>query len=72
LAGVQRHAAKNDYSLAPGGAMAAEMAKLGKRHQLKIYPPVGANERDGHNLVLLSVPIWEQDVFAFLDPLMQW
>jgi hypothetical protein len=26
---------------------------------------------DGHNLVFSSVPTWERDVFAFLDPLMQ-
>jgi len=63
--------AKNDYSLAPGEVITAEMAKLGKPHQLKIYPPVGRSPRDGHNLMLFTVPTWERDVFAFLDPLMQ-
>lgn len=63
--------AKNDYSLAPGEVIAAELAKLGKPYQLKIYPPMGRNQSDGHNLVFSSVPTWERDVFAFLDPLMQ-
>jgi dienelactone hydrolase len=63
--------AKNDYSLAPGEAIAAELAKHRRRHQLRIYPPVGTTERDGHNLIFLNVPGWERDVFAFLDPLMR-
>ena len=63
--------AKNDYSVAPGEAIAAERGRLGKPHLLKIYPPFGANASDGHSMVLLSVPTWEQDVFRFLDPLMR-
>jgi len=61
------HAA-NDYSIAPGEALAAEMRRLGKPHRLKIYPAVGRNDRDGHNLIYRSVATWESDVFAFLDP----
>jgi carboxymethylenebutenolidase len=60
------HAA-NDYSTAPGQALAAEMQRLGKAHALKIYPPFGADARAGHNLVFGSVGTWEADVFAFLD-----
>lgn len=60
------HAA-NDYSTAPGQALAAEMQRLGKVHALKIYPPFGADARAGHNLVFGSVGTWEADVFAFLD-----
>src|SRR5262245_26812593 len=60
------HAA-NDYSTASGSALAAEMQRLGKPHALKIYPPFGADTRDGHNLVFRSVSTWEADVFAFLD-----
>ena len=63
--------ARNDYSVVPGQAIAAERRRLGKPHQLKMYPPFGANASDGHNIVFLSVPTWEQDVFRFLDPLMQ-
>jgi dienelactone hydrolase len=63
--------ARNDYSVAPGRTIAAERQRLGKPHQLKMYPPFGANASDGHNIVFLSVPTWEQDVFRFLDPLMR-
>ena len=59
--------AENDYSTAPGSALAAEMQRLGKAHALKIYPPFGADTRAGHNLVFRSVRTWEADVFAFLD-----
>jgi pimeloyl-ACP methyl ester carboxylesterase len=47
--------------------LAAEMQRLAKPHALKIYPPFGADNRAGHNLVFRSVPTWEADVFAFLD-----
>jgi hypothetical protein len=32
----------------------------------KVYPAVGRDTRDGHNLVYSSVRTWERDVFAFL------
>ena len=60
------HAA-NDYSIAPGKTLAAEMARLGKPYSRKIYPAFGTSASDGHNMVDLGVPIWERDVFAFLD-----
>ena len=63
--------AENDYSVAPGEAIAAERRRLGKPHHLKIYPSFGANASDGHSMIFLSVPTWEQDVFRFLDPLMR-
>jgi dienelactone hydrolase len=59
--------AENDYSTAPGPALAAEMQRLGKSHALKIYPSFGADSRAGHNLVFRSVGTWESDAFAFLD-----
>ena len=60
------HAA-NDYSTAPGKAMADELARLRKPHVLKIYPPVGKTADDGHNFVYTAVAQWEADVFSFLD-----
>ena len=63
--------AANDYSVAPGEVLAAEMARLGKAHQLKVYPPVGHTAQEGHGFVHLGVTSWEPDVFAFLDPLMR-
>ena len=59
--------AENDYAVTPGKALAAELARLGKPHRLKIYPPLGKSSSDGHNLVDLGVATWERDVFAFLD-----
>ena len=59
--------AKNDYSTAPGKAIADELARLGKPHVLKIYPPVGRTADDGHNFVYTAVAEWEADVFGFLD-----
>ena len=60
------HAA-NDYSTAPGYALAGEMERLHKPHLLKIYPPVGRTSEDGHNFLYLASPRWEHDVFEFLD-----
>jgi len=60
------HAA-NDYSTAPGLALAEELAKLGKPHTLKIYPPFGNTSDDGHNIIYNGVAEWEGDVFGFLD-----
>jgi carboxymethylenebutenolidase len=57
------HAA-NDYSLAPGQTLAAELAKP---HVLRIYPAVGQTANDGHNFVYTDVALWEDDVFRFLD-----
>jgi pimeloyl-ACP methyl ester carboxylesterase len=59
--------AENDYSAAPGKAMADELARLGKPHVLKIYPPVGRTADDGHNFVYTTVAEWKGDVFGFLD-----
>jgi carboxymethylenebutenolidase len=58
---------ENDYSVAPGKALAAEMARRGKAHRIKIYPAFGATTFEGHNIVHLSVATWEPNVFTFLD-----
>lgn len=59
------HAA-NDYSTVPGEAMAAELARLRRPHQLKIYPAVGSTPAEGHDAVYTDVGTWEGDVFRFL------
>jgi dienelactone hydrolase len=59
--------AANDFSIKPGKDMAAQLARLDKPHALKIYPPVGQTPEDGHNLVHIAIPLWEADVFKFLD-----
>jgi dienelactone hydrolase len=55
------HAA-NDYSIAPGEALAAEMQRLGRPHRLKIYAAVGRTAKEGHGFVFRSVATWEPDV----------
>ncbi len=59
------HAA-NDLSVEPGKTLAAEMAALGRPHELKIYPAFGATPAEGHGLIFLDPAAWEEDVFAFL------
>jgi len=59
--------ATNDYSTAPGRALAEELDRLHKPHLLKILPPVGRTPDDGHNALYEAVPQWEDDVFKFLD-----
>jgi dienelactone hydrolase len=74
LTAIDRFAAKvffihaeNDYSLSSGKLLDARREQLGKRHRLKIYPPIGHTVEDGHDFLHLGVSIWEPDVFAFLD-----
>jgi dienelactone hydrolase len=63
--------AENDYSTTAGKTLDAELARLGKPHRLKIYPPVGRTADEGHDFPLNSVATWEPDVFAFLDQYMR-
>jgi hypothetical protein len=59
--------AANDYSTAPGRALADEMERLGKPHRLKIYAAAGRSAAEGHGFVYRNVATWEPDVFAFLN-----
>jgi dienelactone hydrolase len=59
--------AANDYSTAPGYALAGELERLRKPHLLKIYPSIARTSEDGHNFLYLAIPQWEDDVFRFLD-----
>jgi dienelactone hydrolase len=58
--------AANDYSTAPGRALASELARLGKSHVLRIYPPFGDTPAQGHSFLYYDRG-WEADVFRFLD-----
>lgn len=58
--------AANDYSTAPSAVLSAEMTRLGKPNQAKIYSSVGQTAADGHDFVYLGVATWESDVFSFL------
>ncbi len=59
------HAA-NDYSTAPGSALAEELAKAGRPCSLKVYPPFGWTADDGHNIV---TPISQNGRETFSDSL---
>ena len=59
--------AENDYSLSSGKVLDARRKLIGKPHRLKIYPPIGDTEDEGHDFLHLGVNIWEPDIFAFLD-----
>jgi dienelactone hydrolase len=60
------HAA-NDYSIAPGKALAAERKKAGRAVRLKIFRAFGKTPREGHNFLYRDPGIWESAVFAFLE-----
>jgi dienelactone hydrolase len=60
------HAA-NDFSVVPGQMLSAELSRLKRPHELKIYPAVGDTPRAGHQAVYTDVTTWEPDVFRFLD-----
>ena len=60
------HAA-NDYTIASGQTLGAEMTRLGKPNRVKIYPAVGHTPEEGHDFIDLGVRIWEADVFGSLD-----
>jgi dienelactone hydrolase len=59
--------AENDFSTTAGKALAWELERLHKPHVLKIYPPVGTTQEDGHGMLYEDIPAWESDVFEFLD-----
>jgi dienelactone hydrolase len=60
------HAA-NDYDTAAGSALASQCQRMHKTCLLKIYPAVGKTPDDGHNAVYEAIPLWEAEVFNFLD-----
>lgn len=59
--------AENDYDTSAGRALAGELERLHKPYVLKIYPPVGLTQDDGHGMLYTNIPAWEDDVFKFLD-----
>jgi carboxymethylenebutenolidase len=63
--------AENDYALSCGKALDGRLEQLGKPHRLKIYPPIGLTQDDGHDFLHLGIRTWEPDVFAFLDKQMR-
>jgi len=58
--------AYNDNSLAPTYAMGAEMARLGRPHETRVYPPIGEGPGGGHGIFGTGVELWRRDVRSFL------
>lgn len=59
--------ADNDYDLAPSRTLAALMRAAGKPYLLKIYPKYGNSADEAHTLGYFGAPVWERDVFGFLE-----
>ncbi|MFZ6718571.1 alpha/beta hydrolase family protein [Undibacterium sp. Ji49W] len=59
--------AENDYDLAPSKVLHAEMQQAGKTSEMKIYPPFGKSDKDGHSFSYRGSDIWFEDVFAFMS-----
>ncbi len=59
--------AYNDNSLAPTYAMGAELARLGRPHETRIYPPIGEGPGGGHGMFGTGVELWRPDVESFLS-----
>lgn len=58
--------AQNDFSLAPAYVLGAELARLGKPHETRIYPPNGTTPTEGHALFTTGITTWSADVARFL------
>lgn len=63
--------AKNDYDLTPSRELDAVMEKAGRPHQLKIFPPFGETNQEGHEFCVKGSKFWGDDVFTFLQSAMK-
>jgi len=58
--------AYNDNSLAPTYAIGGELARLGRPHETRVYPPIGEGPGGGHGIFGTGVELWRRDVRSFL------
>jgi carboxymethylenebutenolidase len=58
--------AVNDFSLGPTYGLGAELARLGKPHEARIYGPSGTTPQEGHGFFTSGVETWSPDVRRFL------
>jgi dienelactone hydrolase len=59
--------AANDYSTAPTRELAAELARLGRPHQARVFPAFGLTPDEGHAFARDGALLWGDAVRAFLD-----
>jgi carboxymethylenebutenolidase len=59
--------AQNDFDTSPSRVLSAEMEKVGKPYQMKIFPPHGQTHMDGHaGFCLHGMAEWGPEVIEFL------
>jgi dienelactone hydrolase len=56
----------NDNSLMPTYAIGSEMARHGRPHETRIYPPIGDRPGGGHGIFGTGVDLWRADIERFL------
>jgi carboxymethylenebutenolidase len=59
--------AENDFDLNPSKVLSAEMKSAGKVAEMKIYPPFGKSNKEGHSFAYLGSSIWGTDIINFLN-----
>jgi hypothetical protein len=57
----------NDFDLTPSKTLAIVMKAANKTYELKIYPPYGNSQGDGHSFGYFGSAVWANDVFRFLN-----
>jgi carboxymethylenebutenolidase len=63
--------ARNDYDLSPTKTMSNELEKMNKPHKLLIFPKFGKTQVDGHSFCARGEQVWGNEVFSFLESVMQ-
>jgi dienelactone hydrolase len=58
--------ASDDFHLTPTYVLGAELAALGKAHEIRIYQPIGSERGSGHGVFNNAVDLWAPDVRRFL------
>ena len=59
--------AQNDNHLTPTYVLGAELGRLGKVHETRIYPAIGTTPGEGHGIFAKGTDLWEGDVERFLS-----
>ena len=58
--------AADDVHLTPTYALADELARAGKVHEVRVYGAIGDAPGDGHGVFNKAVTLWRPDVERFL------
>jgi dipeptidyl aminopeptidase/acylaminoacyl peptidase len=60
--------AENDYDLGPSRTLAGELEKLGKPHEMLIFPPYGSTREEGHGAFCSQgTGVWGPAVLKFIE-----